>query len=60
AAQLREPGRFRGYAGAARAAMQSGDRTKARHFYVKLVDMASAGDPRPDLAQARAFLAANP
>ena len=59
-AQLREPGRFRGYAGAARAAIQSGDRTKARHYYVKLVDMAGAGDARPDLTQARAFLAANP
>ena len=60
AAQLREPGRFRGYAGAARAAVQSGDRAKARHYYVKLVDMAGAGDARPDLSQARAFLAANP
>ena len=59
-AQLREPGRFRGYAGAARAAVQSGDRTKARHYYVKLMDMAGAGDARPDLTQARAFLAANP
>jgi hypothetical protein len=59
-AQLREPGRFRGYAGAARAAVQSGDRAKARHYYVKLVDMAGAGDARPDLTQARAFLAANP
>ena len=58
--QLREPGRFRGYAGAARAAVQSGDRAKARHYYVKLVDMAGAGDARPDLSQARAFLAANP
>ena len=38
----------------------AGDRTKARHYYVKLVDMAGAGDARPDLTQARAFLAANP
>jgi Flp pilus assembly protein TadD len=59
-AQLREPGRFRGHAGAARAAVQSGDRAKARHYYVKLVDMAGAGDARPDLTQARGFLAANP
>jgi tetratricopeptide (TPR) repeat protein len=60
ASNRREPGRFRGYAGAARAALQSGDRTKVRHYYVKLVDMAGAGDARPDLTQARAFLAANP
>ena len=59
ATQGREPERFRSYWGAAQAAAQSGDRAKARRYYAKLVDMAGGG-ARPELAQARAFLAANP
>ena len=59
ASQVREPERFRGYAGAAKAAVQSGDTAKARKHYAKLVEMAGAGS-RPDITEARAFLAANP
>ena len=56
----REPERFRGYYGAAQAAAQSGDTTKAKRYFAKLVDMAGAGAPRPELTQARTFLAAHP
>ena len=33
--------------------------TTARRYYTKLVEMAEPGSARPELAQARAFLAAN-
>jgi tetratricopeptide (TPR) repeat protein len=56
----REPERFRGYYGAAQAAAQSGDRAKAQRYFAKLVGMAGQGAPRPELAQARTFLRANP
>jgi len=59
ASQSREPGRFHGYCGAAQAAAQSGDEAKARHYYVQLLEMAGQGSARPELAEARAFLAAN-
>ena len=39
ASQLREPNRFRGYAGAAAAAEAAGDRDKARQHYAKLVEL---------------------
>ena len=58
--QVREPERFRGYSGAAQAAAASGDKAKARRNFAKLVEMAGQGAPRPEVAQARAFLAANP
>jgi len=60
ASQVREPERFRGYYGAAQAAAASGDKAKARRNFAKLVEMAGQGAARPELAQARAFLAANP
>ena len=60
ASQVREPERFHGYYGAARAAAQAGDKLKARRYYAKLVAMADPGSTRPEVAQARAFLAANP
>jgi len=56
--QTREPERFRGYWGAAHAAAQSGDTAKAKRNYARLVDMAGQGS-RPELAEARAFLAGN-
>ena len=59
ASQVREPERFRGYAGAAKAAVQSGDKAKAKKYYAKLVEMAGAGS-RPEITEARTFLAANP
>jgi tetratricopeptide (TPR) repeat protein len=58
--QLREPERFRSYYGAAQAAAQSGDKAKARKYFGKLVELAGQGTARPELAQAKAFLAANP
>jgi tetratricopeptide (TPR) repeat protein len=54
----REPNRFRGIYGAARAAELSGDREKARTYYAKLVALAEKGDgARPELRQAKAYLA---
>jgi len=58
--QLREPERFRGYYGAAQAAAQSGDKTRAKRYFTKLIDLAGQGAARPELTAARAFLAANP
>jgi tetratricopeptide (TPR) repeat protein len=60
AVHAREPERFRAYYGAAQAAAQSGDQAKAKRYFTKLVDMAGQGAARLELAQARAFLAANP
>jgi predicted Zn-dependent protease len=59
ASQAREPERFRGYYGAAQAAAQSGDNAKARRYFARLLEMASQSAARPELAQARAFLAAD-
>jgi tetratricopeptide (TPR) repeat protein len=60
ASQKRAPERFRGLYGAAQAAAQSGDMAQAKDYFVRLVEMAGQGDRRPELAQARAFLAAHP
>jgi tetratricopeptide (TPR) repeat protein len=58
ASQLREPNRFRGYYGAARAAEAAGDRQKARAYYAKLVDLTKTADSaRPELARAKEYLA---
>jgi tetratricopeptide (TPR) repeat protein len=56
----REPERFRGLYGAARAAAQSGDTAKAKRYFGRLLENAGRGTARPELAQARAFLATNP
>ena len=57
ATMAKEPGRFRGAYGAARAAEASGDRAKARQLYQALLDIAkSAEAERPELQRARAFL----
>ena len=61
ASHVREPERFRGLAGAAQAAAQTGDSAKAKRYYTKLVAMAGpGGSSRPELSDARKFLAANP
>jgi uncharacterized protein HemY len=60
ASRVREPERFRGYWGAAQAATRSGDRAKARRYFARLVELAGPSAARPEVAQARAFLAANP
>jgi tetratricopeptide (TPR) repeat protein len=49
--------RFRSVLGVARAAKQTGDTPKAREAYEKLVTIASADTDRPELAEAKAFLA---
>jgi tetratricopeptide (TPR) repeat protein len=59
ASQTREPNRFGGLYGAARAAQDSGDKAKARLYFSRLVEMAGNGDDRASLLEARAFLAAN-
>jgi tetratricopeptide (TPR) repeat protein len=56
ATMKKEPGRFRGAYGAARAAEASGDRTKARMYYSQLLDSARDADTeRPELQAARKF-----
>jgi hypothetical protein len=50
----KEPNRFRGIAGAARAAEQAGDKAKAATYYKKLLEVAKTADTeRPELAQAK-------
>lgn len=52
------PHRFNSVAGAARAAERSGDALKARAYYMDLARLGEhAETPRPELAQARAYLA---
>ncbi len=56
-AQKRDPKRFRALWGAGQAAEASGDGEKARYYYGQLVEMAGAGEPRPQLVAARAWVA---
>jgi len=54
----KEPNRFRGLYGAARAAELSGDQEKARTYYTTLMALSEHADSdRIELQQARAFLA---
>jgi tetratricopeptide (TPR) repeat protein len=58
ASQQKEPHRFRGYYGAARAAEQAGDVARARIHYERLLTLAQGADTeRPELAHAKAYLA---
>ncbi|TDH61358.1 hypothetical protein E2C06_17100 [Dankookia rubra] len=58
ASQQREPNRFRGFAGAAKAAAAAGDAEKAAAHYRKLLQLTEAADtPRPEIALAKAYLA---
>jgi len=59
ASRQRESNRYRGLYGAGQAAAQSGDRDKARHYFSKLIELAGAGDLRPEMEQARRYLANN-
>jgi tetratricopeptide (TPR) repeat protein len=55
----KEPNRLGAYVGAAKAAEKSGDKSKARDYYQKIVAMAGAADAsRTEVADARAFLRA--
>jgi hypothetical protein len=57
ASQQREPNRFRGYLGAARAAKAAGDTAKARAQYEQLLTLAAgASGERPEIKEARGFL----
>ena len=52
------PERFNGLYGAARAATLAADQKKARSYYAKLLALARQADtPRPEIAEAKAFLA---
>ncbi|RHW22687.1 hypothetical protein [Pseudomonas jilinensis] len=54
----RDPNRFRGLYGAARAAEASGDSSKARDYYQRLITMSAAHDSeRAEITQARESLA---
>jgi hypothetical protein len=67
ATKAKEPNRYRGFAGAALAAAKAGDGAKAKENYQKLVALVDGGDgislasagapPRPEIAEARAYLA---
>jgi len=60
-ASLRDsPGRFNGLLGAAQAAERSGIAARARELYAQLVAQCAPGSPRPELGQARKFLAGPP
>ena len=57
ASATREPNRFNGLFGAARAAELSGDRAKAKTLYAKLMSMCDRADgERPELRHAKAAL----
>jgi tetratricopeptide (TPR) repeat protein len=56
----KEPNRFNGYVGAARAAQAMGDAAMAKETYGKLVTLAAeSNSERPTLAEARSFVASN-
>jgi tetratricopeptide (TPR) repeat protein len=60
ATMAKEPNRFNGYVGAAKAAQALGDTAKAKAAYEKLIALAAGADSeRPTLAAARAFVASN-
>jgi len=59
ASEKHDPNRFRGISGAARAAAESGDIAKAKRYFSRLVELAGKGDGRPEIDNAKAFLAKN-
>lgn len=60
ATMAKEPNRFNGYVGAAKAAQVLGDTAKAKATYEKLIALTADSDSnRPELAAARTFLASN-
>jgi hypothetical protein len=56
-APIKEPNRYHGLAGAARAAAALGETAKAKTYYEKLLTLAGGNATRPELAAARRFLA---
>jgi tetratricopeptide (TPR) repeat protein len=60
ATKAKEPNRFNGYLGAAKAAEVLGDKAQAKANYEKLLSLASGPDSdRPALIAARSFVASN-
>ncbi len=60
ATKAKEPNRFHGFAGAAKAAEKLGDKAAARDNYQKLVALAANADSeRPEVAAAKKYLASN-
>jgi hypothetical protein len=57
ASHQREPNRFRGWYGAASAAVELGDMGKARAYSEKLAALATAGSSRPELVRIRQWIA---
>ncbi len=55
----REPNRFRGIYGSALAAARAGGAAEAKAYYAKLLALAVKGDPRPELQQAKTYIARN-
>ena len=56
----KEPNRFNGFLGAAKAAAALGDKATARADYEKLIALsADSNSERPALAAARAYVASN-
>jgi Tfp pilus assembly protein PilF len=51
------PNRFDGLLGAARAAQATGDTSGAQSFYAKLTEVCPPGADRPELAEAKTFVA---
>jgi tetratricopeptide (TPR) repeat protein len=51
------PNRFDGLLGAARSAQASGDTSGAQSFYAKLAEVCGTGADRPELAEAKTYLA---
>jgi tetratricopeptide (TPR) repeat protein len=58
ASMAKEPGRFRGAFGAARAAEAAGNAAQAREHYARTLEIARDADsPRPEIERARTYLA---
>lgn len=54
---VKEPNRYRAFAGAAQAAKQAGDPKKAAYFSARVVELtASADTARPEIAEAKRFI----
>ena len=51
------PNRFNGLLGAARSAQATGDASGAQSFYAKLAEICGAGADRPELTEAKTYLA---
>lgn len=51
------PNRFDALLGAAQAAQSAGDATTAKNYYAKLVEVSGSGADRPELQEARGYLA---